>query len=120
MEKDEQRIIVLATIGKMIPLVSKLYCSSSEVVFVVRTRPQVINGGGFVVTDCDQKVVFSVDGCGVLGKEDELILRDGKREALLLLRGKVISSYSTYSPKQIYCNFHEQKWVILSGMYSKS
>ncbi|XP_038878910.1 protein LURP-one-related 6 [Benincasa hispida] len=72
----------------MIPLVSKLYCSSSEVVFVVRTRPHVINGGGFVVTNCDQKVVFSVDGCGILGKEDELILRDGKRDALLLLRGK--------------------------------
>ncbi|XP_022147638.1 protein LURP-one-related 6 [Momordica charantia] len=72
----------------MVPLVSKFYCSSSEVVLVVRTRPHVVNGGGFVVTDCDQKVVFSVDGCGILGKEGVLILRDEKRDALLLLRGK--------------------------------
>ncbi|XP_022968150.1 protein LURP-one-related 6-like isoform X2 [Cucurbita maxima] len=72
----------------MVPLVSKLYCSSTEVVYVVRKRPHVINGGGFVVTNCDQKVVFSVDGCGILGKAEELILRDERRNALLLIRGK--------------------------------
>ena len=79
----------------MVPLVSKLYCSSTEVVYVVRKRPHVINGGGFVVTNCDQKVVFSVDGCGILGKAEELILRDERRDALLLIRGKVISKCST-------------------------
>lgn len=60
-----------------------------------------------MVTNCDQKVVFSVDGCGILGKEEELILRDGKREALLLLRVKVIYDHSTcFIPKQDLCIFH--------------
>lgn len=76
-----------------------------------------------MVTDCDQKVVFSVDGCGILGKAEELILRDGKRDALLLLRGKVISSYSTYCPnKSLVFFMHKMgalglfRTVILSGM----
>lgn len=49
------------------------------------------NGGGFVVTDCNQKVIFKVDGCGILGIKDELILRDGDGDgdALLLIRRKV-------------------------------
>ncbi|KAJ1439934.1 Tubby-like, C-terminal [Sesbania bispinosa] len=34
------------------PIVSKLYCSSSQTVLGVRRRPHVVNGGGFVVTDC--------------------------------------------------------------------
>lgn len=70
-------------------IVSKLYCSSSQVVLVVRKRPHVVNGGGFVVTDCSQKVVFRVDGCGVLGAKEELILRGADGEALLLIRRKV-------------------------------
>ena len=74
-------------------IVSKLYCSSSQVVLVVRKRPQVVNGGGFVVTDCSQKVVFRVDGCGILGTKDELILRDADGEALLLVRRKVHNIY---------------------------
>ena len=98
----------------MIPLVSKFYCSSSEVVFVVRTRPHVINGGGFVVTDCNQKVVFSVDGCGILGKEEELVVRDEKRDALLLLRGKVISNYSTHSLNKSFWTIQNS---VLSGMW---
>ena len=44
------------------PIISKLFCSSSQVVLVVRRRPRVINGGGFVVTDSSQTVVFKVDG----------------------------------------------------------
>ncbi|KAA0055768.1 hypothetical protein IC582_003142 [Cucumis melo] len=107
----------------MIPLVSKLYCSSSEVVFVVRTRPHVINGGGFVVTDCDQKVVFSVDGCGVLGKEDELILRDGKRDALLLLRGKggIFEALSFHKMWRAYkYDFQGSKKVVFSLKRPKS
>ncbi|KAM3693732.1 hypothetical protein ACJW30_07G006100 [Castanea mollissima] len=61
----------------MIPVINKSYCSSSQVVLVLRRRPHVTNGGGFVVTDCNQKVIFRVDGCGILGTKDELILRDG-------------------------------------------
>jgi hypothetical protein len=59
-------------------------------VFGVRKRPHVVNGGGFVVTDCStQMVVFKVHGCGIHGKKEELILRDGDEEALLLMRRKV-------------------------------
>lgn len=74
----------------VVPIVSKLYCSSSQVVLVVRRRPHVVNGGGFVVTDCSQKVVFRVDGCGILGTKEELVLRDGDGEPLLLIRRKVM------------------------------
>ncbi|KAJ9687918.1 hypothetical protein PVL29_013914 [Vitis rotundifolia] len=70
------------------PIISKIFCSSSQVVLVVRRRPRVINGGGFVVTDCSQTVVFKVDGCGVLGTKGELIVRDGDGGALLLIRRK--------------------------------
>ncbi|RVW44047.1 Protein LURP-one-related 6 [Vitis vinifera] len=70
------------------PIISKLFCSSSQVVLVVRRRPRVINGGGFVVTDSSQTVVFKVDGCGVLGTKGELIVRDGDGGALLLIRRK--------------------------------
>lgn len=74
----------------MAPIISKLYCSASSKVFVVRRRPHVVSGGGFVVTECpSQKIVFKVDGCGILGAKDELILRDGDGDALLLLRRKV-------------------------------
>lgn len=60
---------------------------------MVRRRPRVVNGGGFVVTDCGQKVVFRVEGCGILGKKEELLLRDGDGEAILLIRRKVLFSY---------------------------
>lgn len=72
------------------PVISKMYCSSSQVVLVVRKRPHVVNGGGFVVTNCSQKVVFRVDGCGVLGTKGELVLGDGNGDPLLLIRRKVI------------------------------
>ncbi|KAM4087584.1 hypothetical protein ACB094_07G005500 [Castanea mollissima] len=78
--------------ANMIPIINKTYCSSSQVILVVRRRPHVTNGGGFVVTDCNQKVIFRVDGCGILGTKDELILRhgdgDGDKDALLLIRLK--------------------------------
>ncbi|PON38292.1 LURP1-related protein domain containing protein [Trema orientale] len=82
----------------MMPIVSKIYCSSSQVVLVVRKRPHVVNGGGFVVTDLSQKVVFKVDGCGILGTKDELILRDADGEALLLVRrkGGMVEALSIY------------------------
>lgn len=71
------------------PIISKNFCSSSQVVLKVRKRPHVVNGGGFVVTDCTHKVIFRVDGCGVLGRKDELLLSDGNGNALLLIRRKV-------------------------------
>ncbi|KAL0308404.1 UNVERIFIED_CONTAM: protein LURP-one-related 6 [Sesamum radiatum] len=80
----------------MMPIVSKVYCSATEVVLAVRRRPNVANGGGFVVADYAQRVVFSVDGCGVLGRKEELILRDGEGNALLLIRrkGSIIEALS--------------------------
>lgn len=72
------------------PIVGKLYCSSSQTVHVVRKRPHVVNGGGFVVMDSSaQRVMFRVDGCGVRGKKGELILREGDGDALLLMLRKV-------------------------------
>ncbi|CAI9779865.1 unnamed protein product [Fraxinus pennsylvanica] len=78
----------MASKQSMIPIVSKAFCSLSEVVLVVRRRPHVVNGGGFVVTDCKQRAIFSVDGCGILGKKEELILRDANGNPLLLIRRK--------------------------------
>ncbi|KAF8388719.1 hypothetical protein HHK36_025399 [Tetracentron sinense] len=78
----------MAAMMNIAPIVSKIFCSPSQVVLVVRKRPNVVNGGGFVVTDCSQKVVFNVDGCGTLGTKGELILRDSDGEALLLIRRK--------------------------------
>lgn len=73
----------------MMAIISKLYCSSSQTVLGVRKRPHVVNGGGFVVTDCSgQRVVFRVDGCGIHDTKGQLILRDGEGDALLLMRRK--------------------------------
>ncbi|KAE8735299.1 Protein LURP-one-related 16 [Hibiscus syriacus] len=69
------------------PVISKLH-RSSQVVLVVRRRPHAVNGGGFVVTNCSQLIVFRVNGCGVLGTKGELVLRDGNGDALLLIRRK--------------------------------
>ncbi|XP_016506229.1 protein LURP-one-related 6-like [Nicotiana tabacum] len=76
------------TINSNMAVVSKVFCSSSEVVLVVRRRPHVVNGGGFIVTNCAQNVVFKVDGCGILGKKEELILKDSYGHDLLLIRKK--------------------------------
>ncbi|KAK9131429.1 hypothetical protein Sjap_011916 [Stephania japonica] len=75
--------------GNVVAIVGKNYCSRSQANLIVRRRPHVVNGGGFVVTNCtDQKVVFRVDGCGILGTKGELILRNGDGEPLLLIRRK--------------------------------
>ncbi|KAI3443534.1 hypothetical protein Pfo_000199 [Paulownia fortunei] len=84
----EKQRAMAAKPGIIMPIVSKVYCSPSEVVLVVRRWPNVANGGGFAVADCSQRVVFRVDGCGILGRKDELILRDGEGNALLLIRRK--------------------------------
>lgn len=93
----------------MTPIISKLYCSSSQIVLGVRRRPNMVNGGGFVVTDCStQKVVFRVHGCGVLGKKGELILRDGNEEPLLLMRRKV------HLYMYMYILYHRVLYIIIS------
>lgn len=71
------------------PIVSKTFCSSSDIMLMVRKRPQVINGGGFVVMNLSQKVVFSVDGCGIIGSKGELIVRDGDGSSTLFIHKKV-------------------------------
>ncbi|XP_077239958.1 LURP-one-like protein (DUF567) [Tasmannia lanceolata] len=76
------------TSNNLMPVVSKLFCSPSQVVFTVRNRPHVVNGGGFVVLSTNQTVVFKVDGCGTLGIKGQLILRDGEGESLLFVRRK--------------------------------
>ncbi|CAN8270650.1 unnamed protein product [Cochlearia groenlandica] len=69
-------------------VVSKLHCSSVEEVMTVRRRPHVVNGGGFVVTDSKEKIVFKIDGCGVLGTRGELVLRDSHGHELLIVHKK--------------------------------
>ncbi|XP_068661419.1 protein LURP-one-related 6-like [Aristolochia californica] len=84
--------------GSRVPIVSKIYCSSSPLVFFVRNRPHAVNGGGFVVTNCRQEVVFRVDGCGTLGTEGKLILRDGDGAPLLVIirrKGGVVQALSS-------------------------
>uniref|UniRef100_A0A1J3DB68 Protein LURP-one-related 16 n=1 Tax=Noccaea caerulescens TaxID=107243 RepID=A0A1J3DB68_NOCCA len=68
------------------PVVSRRYSSESEAVLVVRRRPHMVNGGGFVVSNSKQQVVFRVDGCGVLGTKGKLLLRSGDGDDLLLIR----------------------------------
>ncbi|XP_044472470.1 protein LURP-one-related 6-like [Mangifera indica] len=74
--------------ANIMPIINKIYCSSSQVVLVVRERPHAVNGGGFVVTNCSQKVVFKIEGCGVLGTKGELLVRDGDGDPLVLIRRK--------------------------------
>nr|XP_043627058.1 protein LURP-one-related 6 [Erigeron canadensis] len=74
---------------KEMPVVSKMFCSSSQVVLGVRNRPHVVGGGGFVVSDMhSHQVMFRVDGCGVLGKKDQMTLKDAYQTPLLLIRRK--------------------------------
>lgn len=82
-----------------VPIVSKIFCSSSLTSLMVRKRPRVVSGGGFVVTDCSQNAIFAVDGCGTLGAKGELMLKDGDGEHILFIRKKVrntIRSLATY------------------------
>lgn len=52
----------------------------------------MVMGGGFVVTDYHQKqILFRVDGSSSLGARDQLVLKDGCGDALLLVRRKVIN-----------------------------
>ncbi|XP_057430587.1 protein LURP-one-related 6 [Lotus japonicus] len=96
---EKERQLEILNMNSKMAIVSKLYCSSSQTVLGVRRRPHVVNGGGFVVTDCSSKrVIFKVHGCGVHGKQEELILRDEDEEALLLMRrkGGMVEALSIY------------------------
>ncbi|MQM18888.1 hypothetical protein Taro_051888 [Colocasia esculenta] len=72
----------------MAPVVSKIFCSLHQTMLIIRKRPLVVNGGGFVVTNYTQRVLFTVDGCGTLGAEGQLLLRDGHGEPILFIRKK--------------------------------
>ena len=71
------------------PVVSKQFCSTSQTNFIVRKRPCVVNGGGFVVTNCAGNEVFRMEGCGPLVK-NQAILKDGEGKPLLAMKRKVI------------------------------
>lgn len=71
------------------PVVSKIFCSSSQAVLMVRRRPPTVNGGGLVVTDRNQTAAFRVDGCGTIGASGQLIVRDGDGSAILFIHKKV-------------------------------
>lgn len=71
------------------PVVSKIFCSSSHAVLMVRRRPRTVNGGGLVVTSQDQRAAFSVDGCGIIGASGQLIVRNGDGSAILFIHKKV-------------------------------
>lgn len=59
---------------------------------MIRRRPIVVNGGGFVVTDLSHNVVFVIDGCGILGSKEELMVKDGEGEPILFISKKVMSA----------------------------
>lgn len=71
-------------------VVSKIFCSSTLTTLMIRRRPTVVNGGGFVVTDLGNNVVFIVDGCGILGSKGELLVKDGDGEPILFISRKVM------------------------------
>ncbi|MFS7982787.1 putative tubby-like protein [Helianthus anomalus] len=99
---------------KEMPVVSKMFCSSTQVVLGVRTRPHAVGGGGFVVTNLQsQAIVFRVDGCGVLGKKDQMTLTDAYQTPLLLIRrkGGVVEALSLYKQWGGYTVVESQKLV---------
>lgn len=83
-------------VTRIAPVVSKIYCFSSQTTLLVRQRPRIVNGGGLVVMNPDQNVVFSVDGCGILGIKGELVLRDGGGAPVLFIHKKVITFTPCY------------------------
>jgi len=84
-----------ASSDRLMPIVSKIFCSQSPKTLMVRKRPHVVNGGGFVVTDCSPKTIFSVGGCGVTGAKGELIIRDEDGSSILRIQKKVHDALSS-------------------------
>ncbi|PUZ47333.1 hypothetical protein GQ55_7G156900 [Panicum hallii var. hallii] len=80
-----------------IPVVSKIFCSGNPTMLMIRRRPIVVNGGGFVVTDLSHNVVFIVDGCGILGSKGEIMVKDGEGEPILFIskKGGIVQALST-------------------------
>ncbi|XP_062185650.1 protein LURP-one-related 6-like [Phragmites australis] len=80
-----------------IPVVSKIFCKGTPTMLMIRRRPIVVNGGGFVVTDLSQNVVFVVDGCGILGSKGKLMIKDGEGEPILFIsrKGGIVQALST-------------------------
>ncbi|WOL12151.1 protein LURP-one-related 6 [Canna indica] len=74
--------------SNVMPVISKIYCSSSPTMLTVRKRPHVVNGGGFVVLNSSQNLVFTVEGCGTLGAKGELVLKDGDGGSILSITKK--------------------------------
>ncbi|XP_058108615.1 protein LURP-one-related 6 [Magnolia sinica] len=115
----------MAVVTNLTPVVSKLFCSSTQVDFIVRSRPHVVNGGGLVVTDRSQKVVFRIDGCGTIGSKGKLILRDGDGSTLLFIRrkGGTVQALSVYKQwkgyqmdyegeeKLVFCIKEPNSWI---------
>ncbi|KAI3980141.1 hypothetical protein MKX01_033282 [Papaver californicum] len=92
------------------PIVSKEYCcESSQTILTIRRRPHVVNGGGFVVTNCGLQVLFRVEGCGILGTDKELVLKDGDGNCLLLIRqkGGVVQALSVHKQWRGYARNYE-------------
>ncbi|RCV46282.1 hypothetical protein SETIT_9G519000v2 [Setaria italica] len=87
-KKELHTLHTMGAYTTIAPVVSKIFCSSSQAVLMVRRRPPTVNGGGFVVTDQDQRAVFSVDGCGIIGASGQLIVRDGDGNAILFIHKK--------------------------------
>ncbi|KAG9458110.1 hypothetical protein H6P81_002618 [Aristolochia fimbriata] len=105
------------SVAVVVPIVSKIYCnSSSPLVFVVRNRPPAVNGGGFVVSNCRQEVVFRVDGCGTLGTKGKLILRDANAAPLLVIRrkGGVVQALSVYKQWRGYAQEEGAETLVFS------
>ncbi|KAJ1271208.1 hypothetical protein BS78_06G111000 [Paspalum vaginatum] len=80
-----------------IPVVSKIFCSGTPTILMIRRRPVVVNGGGFVVTDLSHNVAFVVDGCGILGSKGELKVKDGEGQPILSIskKGGIVQALST-------------------------
>ncbi|KAL6010620.1 hypothetical protein ACLOJK_001056 [Asimina triloba] len=100
----------MSTATKHMPVVSKIFCSSTKADFIVRNRPHVVNGGGFVVTDTsNQKVVFRIDGCPTIGVEGHLVLRDSDGSSLLFIRrkGGIVQALSVHKKWQGYLTDYE-------------
>ncbi|KAG1342621.1 Protein LURP-one-related 6 [Cocos nucifera] len=76
---------------------------------MVRQRPRIVNGGGLAVMNSNQNVVFSVDGCGILGVKGELVLRDGEGAPLLFIRkkGGVVRALSAHNRWNSYLMDYE-------------
>uniref|UniRef100_A0A0E0DEU2 Uncharacterized protein n=1 Tax=Oryza meridionalis TaxID=40149 RepID=A0A0E0DEU2_9ORYZ len=105
------------------PVVSKIFCSSTLTTLMIRRRPTVVNGGGFVVTDLGNNVVFIVDGCGILGSKGELLVKDGDGEPILFIsrKGGIIQALSTWNKWNGYSmDYQGKKKLIFSLSDPKS